>query len=67
MKQYVVIGAGRFGSAVAVTLSKKGKQVMVLDKDEQVVQRLSEIVTQALLTKSTYGSGNLILVMLMLL
>lgn len=48
MKQYVIIGAGRFGSAVAVTLARKGKQVMVLDKDEQVVQRLSEIVTQAI-------------------
>ncbi len=47
MKQFVVIGAGRFGSAVAVTLARKGKQVLVLDKDEQTVQRLSEIVTQA--------------------
>lgn len=48
MKQYVVIGAGRFGSTVAVTLIQKGKQVMVLDKDKQVVQRLSEIVTQSI-------------------
>ncbi len=48
MKQFVVIGAGRFGSAVAVTLARKGEQVMVLDKDEQTVQRLSEIVTQAI-------------------
>ncbi len=47
MKQFVVIGAGRFGSAVAVTLARKGKQVLVLDKDEGTVQRLSEIVTQA--------------------
>ena len=48
MNQYLVIGAGRFGGAVAITLTKMGKQVMVLDKDAQVVQRLSEIVTQAL-------------------
>jgi len=48
MKQYVVIGAGRFGSAVAVTLAKKGKQVLVLDQDEQTVQRMSEIVTEAM-------------------
>ncbi|MFH1038091.1 MAG: TrkA family potassium uptake protein [PVC group bacterium] len=47
MKEYVVIGAGSFGSAVAQTLAEKGKQVMVVDKDEQVVQRMSEIVTQA--------------------
>jgi len=57
MKQYVIIGAGRFGSAVAVTLVKKGKQVMVLDKDEQVVQRLSEIVTQALQVNITDGTA----------
>jgi trk/ktr system potassium uptake protein len=56
MKQFVVIGAGRFGSAVAVTLTKKGKQVMVLDKDEQVIQRLSEIVTQAIQVNITDGS-----------
>jgi len=48
MNQYLIIGAGRFGGAVAITLTKMGKQVMVLDKDAQVVQRLSEIVTQAL-------------------
>jgi trk system potassium uptake protein TrkA len=48
MKQYVVIGAGRFGSAVAVTLARKGKQVLVLDQDEQTVQRMSEIVTEAM-------------------
>ncbi len=48
MKQFVVIGAGRFGSAVAVTLAQKGKQVLVLDKDEQTVQRMSEIVTEAM-------------------
>jgi len=48
MNQYLIIGAGRFGGAVAITLTKMGKQVMVLDKDALVVQRLSEIVTQAL-------------------
>ncbi len=57
MRQYVVIGAGRFGSAVAVTLSKKGKQVMVLDKNEHVVQRLSEIVTQAIQVDVSDGTA----------
>jgi len=57
MKQFVIIGAGRFGSAVAVTLTKKGKQVMVLDKDEQVIQRLSEIVTQAIQVNISDGSA----------
>jgi len=57
MKQFVIIGTGRFGSAVAVTLTKKGKQVMVLDKDEQVIQRLSEIVTQAIQVNISDGSA----------
>ncbi len=48
MRQFVVIGAGRFGRAVAMTLSRKGCQVLLLDKDEVLVQEMSEIVTQAI-------------------
>ena len=48
MRQFVVIGAGRFGRAVAMTLSQKGCQVLLLDKDEILVQEMSEIVTQAI-------------------
>jgi len=47
MNQFVVIGAGRFGIAVAVTLSQKGYQVLLLDEDEQIIQQMSEVVTHA--------------------
>lgn len=48
MRQFVVIGAGRFGKAVATTLTQSGCQVLLLDKDENAVQEMSEIVTQAI-------------------
>jgi len=48
MRQFVVIGAGRFGKAVATTLTQNGCQVLLLDKDENAVQEMSEIVTQAI-------------------
>jgi len=48
MRQFVVIGAGRFGRAVATTLSQNGCQVLLLDEDESRVQKMSEIVTQAI-------------------
>ena len=35
MKQIVVIGCGRFGSSLAITLEKLGNEVMVIDKDEE--------------------------------
>lgn len=47
MKTYVVIGLGRFGTAVAAKLQDLGNEVMVLDEAENRVQRLAEIVTHA--------------------
>jgi len=34
-KQFAVVGAGRFGSSVALTLSKSGCEVTVVDKDKE--------------------------------
>jgi len=48
MRQFVIIGAGRFGREVALTLSSRGCQVMLLDSDEARVQQLAESVTQAI-------------------
>ncbi len=53
MKQYVVIGLGRFGSSVAKTLAEKGQQVMAVDSKEDVVQRLAEYVTNAVCIDAT--------------
>ena len=46
-KQYLVIGLGRFGSAVATTLFKKGMEVLAIDRNPDLVQAVSNLVTQA--------------------
>jgi len=53
MRQFVVIGLGRFGFSVAKTLSEKGHQVLGIDIDEDKVQDISEIVTQAVCADAT--------------
>ncbi len=47
MKQFVVIGCGRFGSSVAKTLCKLGYDVLAIDKDPEKVQEISEYVTHS--------------------
>ncbi|MDK2803303.1 MAG: trk/ktr system potassium uptake protein [Peptostreptococcaceae bacterium] len=47
MKNYVVIGCGRFGSSVAKTLYSLGHEVLAIDKNEEKVQNISEQVTHA--------------------
>ena len=44
-KQFLVIGAGRFGSTVAKTLYGMGHEVMVVDSDEERVQNINAEVT----------------------
>jgi len=46
-EQFVIIGCGRFGSAVAQELTKLGREVMIIDVDQDVVQNMSNIVTYA--------------------
>ncbi|MBI2916837.1 MAG: TrkA family potassium uptake protein [Chloroflexi bacterium] len=46
-KQVVVVGLGRFGSALAQTLFAMGHDVLALDKDERSVQEVSGQVTHA--------------------
>lgn len=47
MKSYVVIGLGRFGTAVALKLQDLGNEVLVMDANSEDVQRLSNHVTYA--------------------
>ena len=47
MQTYVIIGLGRFGSAVAEELCAQGHQVLAIDTDEKAVQALADKVTQA--------------------
>jgi len=48
MRQFLVVGAGTFGSSVALTLSQLGHEVLVLDKDENRVRQISAKVSRAL-------------------
>ena len=47
MKNYVVIGCGRFGSSVAKTLYSLGHEVLAIDKNEEKIQNIAEQVTHA--------------------
>lgn len=47
MKQYVVIGCGRFGTSVATTLYLLGHEVMTVDKNYDIVQGIADKVTHA--------------------
>lgn len=47
MKQFAVIGLGRFGSSVARTLAKMGYEVLAIDGDEERVNDIAEEVTCA--------------------
>ncbi len=53
MRQFVVIGCGRFGGSVAKSLSKLGHDVLAIDKDEKIVQNISEHVTHAVVSSGT--------------
>ena len=44
---YGVIGLGRFGMALAVTLANSGKEVIVVDKDEEKVKEMRQYTEYA--------------------
>ena len=46
-KSYVIIGLGRFGTAVATELSSLGNEVLAVDIDRAKVQAIADQVTQA--------------------
>lgn len=47
MKTFVVIGLGRFGTAVARELSTLGHEVLAVDADEEAVEKVTDKVTHA--------------------
>jgi trk system potassium uptake protein TrkA len=47
MKQFAVIGLGRFGTSVARTLTQMGYDVLAIDADENKVEELADVVTHA--------------------
>lgn len=52
-KQYVVIGAGRFGSSVAIQLCSLGEEVMVIDSLAEHIHAIEEKVTHAVQADAT--------------
>ncbi len=48
MSSYFVIGLGSFGSAVASELFRMGHEVMVIDEQEQLVAKIADNVTHAI-------------------
>jgi trk system potassium uptake protein TrkA len=53
MRQFAVIGLGRFGLKVAEILAGKGVQVIAIDKDHALVEKARDIVTEAVQLDST--------------
>lgn len=47
MKTFLVIGAGEYGSHLAVNLCKMGNEVMLVDKNENIIDELSHKITSA--------------------
>lgn len=47
-RQFAVIGLGRFGMSVAMTLAQAGYEVIAIDNDEERVQEVADYVTYAL-------------------
>lgn len=52
-KQFIVIGLGRFGSSVLIALTRAGHEVLALDTDEEIVQKMSNIATHVIVADST--------------
>jgi trk system potassium uptake protein TrkA len=53
MKQFIVVGLGRFGSSVAKTLTDNGYDVLAIDQDHQIIQDISNSVTHAVEADAT--------------
>ena len=47
MRQYAVIGLGKFGQSVALTLLEEGEEVIGVDSNEEVVKQLADRLTNA--------------------
>ncbi len=53
MRQFAVIGLGRFGRKVTETLAKKGAPVIAIDRNQELVEKISDFVTKAIQMDST--------------
>jgi trk system potassium uptake protein TrkA len=53
MGQYVVIGAGNFGSNLAITLYELGHEVLVIDLNKKKIDQIKDKVTHAIIADAT--------------
>lgn len=47
MKRIGIVGAGRFGGALATTLCERGAEVILLDRSQDMVKRMAPVVAKA--------------------
>lgn len=52
-QQFVVIGLGRFGSSLALQLVDMGCEVLGIDRNEDVVDSMSEMLTHTVVADAT--------------
>jgi trk system potassium uptake protein TrkA len=52
-KQFAIIGLGNFGYHLATSLFRKGHEVMAIDKAPELVQRIKDDVTHAIVADAT--------------
>jgi trk system potassium uptake protein TrkA len=53
VKQYAVIGLGRFGTSVARTLGRLGQEVLAIDTNEERLRYIADEVTHTLVADTT--------------
>ncbi len=53
MKQFAIIGLGNFGYYLATHLYEKGNDVLAIDKNQNLVQKIKDNVTQAVIADAT--------------
>jgi trk system potassium uptake protein TrkA len=56
-REFVVIGLGRFGSSLALTLYEQGHDVLAIDMDEHLIQRYSNQLPHVVLMDITNRDG----------
>lgn len=49
---YGIIGLGRFGTALAMTLAQAGKEILVLDRDEEKVKQMRPFTEHAYVVRN---------------
>ena len=54
MKDYIVIGLGRFGRSVATSLYTMGNEVLAIDRDQEAINKVKDNVSTAVIADASY-------------